>query len=118
MRKYSLKRQRRHPAVLPKQQTALPLWTLDQGYWPDGLYTPPTDEALQWDIQLIKNAGFNMLRKHISGTCPLLLPLRSGRVDHWQDMVSGGSAQTDLVLFYQLSQKADDRFLAAGTQGW
>ncbi|RDV29447.1 glycoside hydrolase family 2 [Alteromonas aestuariivivens] len=38
---------------------------LDQGYWPDGLYTAPTDEALRWDIEQAKNWGFNMIRKHI-----------------------------------------------------
>ena len=38
---------------------------LDQGYWPDGLYTAPTDEALQFDIKTMKQAGFNMVRKHI-----------------------------------------------------
>ena len=38
---------------------------LDQGWWPDGLYTPASDEALRWDIQLCKNMGFNMIRKHV-----------------------------------------------------
>ncbi|MGM8361878.1 sugar-binding domain-containing protein [Flavobacterium sp. ARAG 55.4] len=38
---------------------------LDQGYWPDGIYTAPTDEALKWDISNIKDWGFNMIRKHI-----------------------------------------------------
>ncbi len=38
---------------------------LDQGFWPDGGYTAPTDEALQYDLQMIKNYGFNMVRKHI-----------------------------------------------------
>ena len=38
---------------------------LDQGWWPDGLYTAPTDEALAWDIQLTKELGFNTIRKHI-----------------------------------------------------
>ncbi|EHK99334.1 putative Beta-galactosidase [Glarea lozoyensis 74030] len=39
--------------------------TLDQGYWPDGLYTPPNREAMVYDIETLKNLGFNMLRKHI-----------------------------------------------------
>ena len=39
--------------------------TLDQGFWPDGLYTPPTDEAMKFDIQMTKEMGFNMLRKHV-----------------------------------------------------
>ncbi len=38
---------------------------LDQGWWPDGLYTAPTDEALQFDIQKTKDFGFNMIRKHV-----------------------------------------------------
>lgn len=38
---------------------------LDQGYWPDGLYTAPTDEALLYDIQKAKDLGFNMIRKHM-----------------------------------------------------
>jgi hypothetical protein len=38
---------------------------LDQGWWPDGLYTAPTDEALRYDIEITKKLGFNMLRKHV-----------------------------------------------------
>jgi beta-galactosidase/beta-glucuronidase len=38
---------------------------LDQGYWPDGLYTAPTDEALRWDVEQMKAWGCNMVRKHI-----------------------------------------------------
>ena len=37
---------------------------LDQGWWPDGLYTAPSDEALKSDVVLLKNIGMNMLRKH------------------------------------------------------
>ncbi|WVR05911.1 hypothetical protein IAU60_002937 [Kwoniella sp. DSM 27419] len=39
--------------------------TLDQGYWPDGLYTPPSYEAMTFDLKYLKNLGFNMVRKHI-----------------------------------------------------
>ncbi|WP_235298556.1 glycoside hydrolase family 2 protein [Portibacter marinus] len=39
--------------------------TLDQGWWPDGLYTAPTDEALKYDIEKTKEYGFNMIRKHV-----------------------------------------------------
>lgn len=38
---------------------------LDQGYWPDGLYTAPTDEALRYDIEQIRALGFNSVRKHV-----------------------------------------------------
>ncbi|MEM6379233.1 MAG: sugar-binding domain-containing protein, partial [Bacteroidota bacterium] len=42
-----------------------PYGTLDQGWWPDGLYTAPTDGALKYDIQVTKDAGFNTIRKHV-----------------------------------------------------
>ncbi len=38
---------------------------LDQGWWPDGLFTAPTDEALRWDIETTRAMGFNMTRKHV-----------------------------------------------------
>ena len=41
------------------------LGPLDQGFWPDGLYTAPTDEALRYDIEMTKQLGFNMARKHV-----------------------------------------------------
>ena len=41
------------------------LGTLDQGWWPDGLLTPPSDEAMAYDIKVLKDCGFNTLRKHI-----------------------------------------------------
>jgi len=65
---------------------------LDQGYWPDGLLTQPTDQALVDDILTMKNLGFNMLRKHIKMEserwywhCDRLGMLV------WQDMPSGGT---------------------------
>ncbi len=64
---------------------------LDQGYWPDGLYTAPSDEALIYDIQTIKSHGFNMLRKHIKIE-PDRWYYHCDRLGMlvWQDMVSGG----------------------------
>jgi beta-galactosidase/beta-glucuronidase len=40
--------------------------TLDQGFWPDGIYTPPTKEAMVYDLKLLKKLGFNTIRKHVS----------------------------------------------------
>ena len=40
--------------------------TLDQGYWPDGLYLPPNREAMIYDLKMLKKLGFNMVRKHVS----------------------------------------------------
>lgn len=45
--------------------------TLDQGFWPDGIYTPPNREAMVFDLQTLKNLRFNMLRKHVSGISTL-----------------------------------------------
>ncbi|GAC1443401.1 MAG: glycoside hydrolase family 2 TIM barrel-domain containing protein [Sediminibacterium sp.] len=63
---------------------------LDQGWWPDGLYTAPTDEALKFDIEKTKSMGFNMIRKHVK-----VEPARwyyycdlAGMLV-WQDMPSG-----------------------------
>jgi len=65
---------------------------LDQGYWSDGLYTAPSDEALIFDIKTMKDMGFNTLRKHIKAEpmrwyyhCDCLGMLV------WQDMPNGGT---------------------------
>ena len=65
---------------------------LDQGYWPDGLYTAPSDEALLYDIKTMKTLGFNMLRKHIKVECARWYYHcdRIGMIV-CQDMVNGGS---------------------------
>ncbi|MGH6615376.1 glycoside hydrolase family 2 protein [Sphingomonas sp.] len=76
--------------------------TLDQGWWPDGLLTPPSEEAMKSDLIFLKRAGFNMVRKHIK-----VEPARYYYdADHlgmlvWQDMPSGGG---------------EDQFLAGTSQ--
>lgn len=40
--------------------------TLDQGFWPDGIYTPPNREAMIYDLEVLKKIGYNMVRKHVS----------------------------------------------------
>lgn len=64
---------------------------LDQGWWPDGLLTPPSDEAMLFDIQWLKDAGFNMIRKHIKVE-PRRYYYHCDRLGMmvWQDQVSGG----------------------------
>lgn len=64
---------------------------LDQGYWPDGLYTAPSDEAMIYDIKTMKELGFNMIRKHIKIE-PLRWYYHCDRLGMlvWQDMVNGG----------------------------
>jgi beta-galactosidase/beta-glucuronidase len=65
---------------------------LDQGWWPDGLYTAPTDEALKYDIQTTKNLGYNMIRKHVKVE-PARWYTHCDRLGIlvWQDMPSGGN---------------------------
>lgn len=64
---------------------------LDQGYWSDGMYTAPSDEALVYDIQTMKDLGFNTLRKHIKIE-PLRWYYHCDRLGMivWQDMINGG----------------------------
>ncbi len=66
---------------------------LDQGWWPDGLYTAPTDEALLYDIQKTKDFGFNMIRKHVKVE-PARWYYHCDRkgILVWQDMPSGDSS--------------------------
>ena len=72
---------------------------LDQGYWPDGLYTAPSDEAMVFDIQLMKDMGFNMLRKHIKIE-PMRWYYHCDRLGMlvWQDMVNGGGKYNLLTI--------------------
>ena len=72
---------------------------LDQGYWPDGLYTAPSDDALVYDIQLAKDMGFNMLRKHIKVECDRWYYHcdRLGMLV-WQDMPCGGKRYDPLIV--------------------
>jgi beta-galactosidase len=64
---------------------------LDQGWWPDGLLTPPSDAAMRSDIEFLKQAGFNMIRKHIKIE-PRRYYMHCDRIGMlmWQDQVSMG----------------------------
>lgn len=76
--------------MLLNNQFVFQFGPLDQGWWPDGLYTAPTDEALKFDIEKTKELGFNMIRKHVK-----VEPARwyyyadSLGMLVWQDMPSG-----------------------------
>lgn len=77
------------PKLVLNGKPIFSLATLDQGFWPDGLYTAPSDAALRWDIEQTKALGFNAIRKHIK-----VEPARWYRhadelgVLVWQDFVS------------------------------
>ncbi len=72
---------------------------LDQGYWSDGLLTAPSDAALVFDIQTMKDMGFTMLRKHIKVE-PLRWYHHCDRIGMlvWQDMVNGGGPYRRAVV--------------------
>ena len=74
---------------------------LDQGYWPDGLYTAPTDEALIFDIENMKKMGLNMVRKHIKIE-PQRWYYHCDRLGIvvWQDMVNGGDTYKSWFVTY------------------
>jgi beta-galactosidase/beta-glucuronidase len=84
------------------------LGVLDQGFWPDGLYTAPTDAALQFDVEMIKSLGFNTIRKHAK-----VEPARwyyhcdQLGVMVWQDMVPPATDSAG-----QTSQRARSEFEA------
>ncbi|NER12465.1 hypothetical protein GWK08_03355 [Leptobacterium flavescens] len=84
---------------------------LDQGYWPDGLYTPPTDKAMKNEIEMVKDLGFNMLRKHVK--------VESSRFYYWcdklgvlvwQDMPSGDRATGQNELEIERSPESEKQF--------
>ena len=82
---------------------------LDQGYWPDGNLTPPTDDALKYDVQMTKELGFNLSRKHLKVEpqrwyywCDKLGLLV------WQDMVSTGDAPNHNDTDYATSNEHRD----------
>ena len=74
---------------------------LDQGYWPDGLYTAPSDQAIIFDIQSMKDMGFNMIRKHIKIE-PQRWYYHCDRLGMvvWQDMVNGGGKYKPWFVTY------------------
>ena len=113
MRKYTLERDSK--GVLRFYLNHQPLFLygpLDQGYWPDGLYTPPTEEAMRWEIDFIKSAGFNMIRKHIKVE-PARYYAYCDRIGLivWQDMISGGISPKPIwfALVGLFKKMKDDR---------
>lgn len=65
MRKISVEQVGDYKKIFLNNKFIYSLGFLDQGFWPDGIYTAPTDEALKFDVQIQKSFGYNMVRKHI-----------------------------------------------------
>ena len=82
------------------------LGVLDQGFWPEGLYTAPTDEALKFDIMAIRNMGYNTIRKHIK-----LEPARwyyhadKAGMLVWQDMVTCANDKQEAKTEFEKENK-------------
>ncbi len=91
MRKISLgKDEKGITRIMLNNKFLFQIGPLDQGYWPDGLLTPPTEDAYIFDLNMIKKYGFNMLRKHVKIESRRFYSLcDSMGIIVWQDMPSG-----------------------------
>lgn len=102
MRKVSVEKDARGiPRIFLNNRPYFQRGVLDQGYWPEGLYTPPCDEAMVCDIRRMKELGFNMLRKHIKIE-PQRWYYHCDRIGMlvWQDMVNGGRSYQSWYVTY------------------
>jgi hypothetical protein len=82
--------------------------TLDQGWWPDGLLTPPSPEAMLWDMEQLKTMGFNTIRKHIKVEPALYYYYADSLgIMLWQDMPSGFANPRREVEFIESDAKED-----------
>ena len=94
MRKISMGSENGKACFMLNNKPIFQFGPLDQGFWPDGLYTAPSDDALIFDIEQTKALGFNMSRKHIKVE-PARWYYHCDRLGLlvWQDMVNAGSDQ-------------------------
>ncbi|MBD5086387.1 MAG: glycoside hydrolase family 2 [Clostridiales bacterium] len=115
MRKFSIgKRQDGKPCFMLNNKPYFMSGMLDQGYWSDGLYTAPSDEALIYDIKLAKACGFNTLRKHIKVE-PMRWYYHCDRLGMivWQDFINGGKDKSKaamLLLAYIRKRVKDNHY--------
>ncbi|MXV53344.1 glycoside hydrolase family 2 [Pedobacter sp. HMF7647] len=100
------------------------LGLLDQGYWPDGVLTAPTDEALKYDIQFTKDAGYNLIRKHMK-TEPQRFYYWADKLGLlvWQDMPAiwyqdEDTLRTRKVFRQELKAIIDDHYNSPSIIAW
>ncbi len=113
MRKISIENEGNLKKIFLNNEFVFQMGPLDQGYWPDGIYTAPSDKALKWDVEMTKEWGFNMIRKHIK-----IEPQRwyywadKLGVLVWQDMPStfGKRTEKEKVQFESELSKMVDGF--------
>ncbi len=80
---------------------------LDQGWWPDGLYTAPTDEALRYDLEVTKRLGFNLIRKHVKVEPERWYYLADSLgLLVWQDMPSGDNEGPEAQAQFKVELEA------------
>ncbi len=101
MRKFSAVEYKGHKVFALNNEPYFQTGLLDQGYWSDGLYTAPSDEAILHDLRTVKAMGFNMLRKHIKIE-PARWYYHCDRLGIlvWQDAPSGGDPFLPLYTQY------------------
>lgn len=110
------------PTLLLNGKPYLHAGVLDQGYWPESLVTPPSDEAMVFDIRTMKDLGWTMLRKHIK-----IEPLRwyhhADRLGMlvWQDFVNGGGKYNRGIIQLPAvfpARTRDDRYRLFARGSW
>jgi Beta-galactosidase/beta-glucuronidase len=104
MRKISMGMHNGYPCMMLNNEYSFQYGFLDQGYWPDGIYTAPTDEALKFDLIKSKEFGMNMSRKHIKVE-PARWYYHCDKLGIlvWQDMPNPGFGKDDKILGEDMS---------------
>lgn len=99
------------PRIMLNNHFLFQLGFLDQGWWPDGLYTPPTDSAIRFDLEKTKEFGYNLLRKHTK-----VEPARwyywcdKMGILVWQDMPTGDMGENPRNAAGEIIRKAQSSF--------
>ncbi len=85
------------------------LGPLDQGWWPESFLLPPCDEAIVWEMDVLKKAGFNMIRKHKKAEIRRYY-YHADRLGFliWQDQISGGSGGSEWPKWKRLEMERED----------